>query len=141
MAALRQLVERHYELTARGDLEADMELFAPDVETIFPGAPPQLGREAFRAIQSSFKKAFPDARAAVVSATESGDMIAVEGKYTGTHTGPLAGATGEVPATGRRIELSYSDFFRVKESRFVYHRVYFDQFDLMGQLGLMPGRG
>jgi predicted ester cyclase len=69
---------------------------------------------------------------------EIGDTAIAEGNFVGTHTGPLATPNGAVPATGRRMDLPFSDFFEVKDGKVISHRVYFDQMALMAQLGLLP---
>ena len=46
----------------------------------------------------------------------------VEGVYTGTHTGPLAGPAGVIPATGRSFSLPYVDIFQARDGKFVSHR-------------------
>ena len=83
----------------------------------------------------------PDARLNLQSVVESGDTIAVEGTFTGTFTAPLRSPQGEVPPTGRAINVPYADFFTVRDGRVVSHRVYYDQVQLGTQLGLMPAPG
>ncbi|MHB8646226.1 MAG: ester cyclase [Thermomicrobiales bacterium] len=143
MSVLRSLVERHYEQFANNDWDTATaaEIFSPDVETIDPGAGTMRGIEAFKAYGAAFHKAFPDGRLNLDSAVESGDTIAVEGRFTGTHTGPLAGPSGDVPPTGRKLDLPYCDVFQVKDGRITAHHVYYDQITFMTQLGLMPAPG
>jgi predicted ester cyclase len=69
---------------------------------------------------------------------EDGERAAVEGTFTGTHTGTLAAPQGEIPATGRTIELPYVDVFEARAGRIAAHRVYYDQMVMLSQLGLAP---
>ncbi len=136
---LQSVVERFYEAFNRGDFEAVTEVFAPDVETTDPGLGTAVrGVEAWTGYGKVFKRALPDARLNLRSAVESGDTVAVEGKFTGTFTAPLMSPQGEVPPTGRAIDVPYSDFFTIRDGRIVSHRVYYDQVELGTQLGLTP---
>jgi ketosteroid isomerase-like protein len=138
MSTLRTLVEKHYTQINTNDFANSPEIFSADVETIAPGSGPVRGIEAFLAYGAAFHTAFPDARIEANHTVESGDTIMVEGRYTGTHTGPLVGSAGTLPPTGRTLDLPYCDVFRVADGKIVEHRVYFDQVDVLTQLGLMP---
>jgi ketosteroid isomerase-like protein len=130
-------IERFYEYFGAGDLDGAVTLFDPDIESVAPGAR-LSGIEAFRGYGEVFKRAFPDSRMITIAAIESGDMVAIEGVYTGTHTGTLSTPQGEVPPTGRAISLPYCDLFRFDGTRVVSHHVYYDQVTFLTQLGLMP---
>ncbi len=138
MGALRDLVEQHYRNVAAADIEADGEIFTDDVVTIDPGAGRIDGIDAFKAFEAGFHKAFPDGRMDVKTLVESGDTVMTEGVFLGTHTGPLVGPGGEIPATGRKLELPFSDVFKARGGRLAEHHIYYDQVTFMVQLGLMP---
>lgn len=74
----------------------------------------------------------------MTSSIESGDAIAVEGILSGTHRGPMQTAAGELPPTGKRIELPFADVFEIQDGRVKAHRVYYDQLTFLHQLGVMP---
>jgi steroid delta-isomerase-like uncharacterized protein len=135
------VVERFYEAFNRGDFDAATEVFAPDLETTDPALGTVHSVEPWRAYGEAFKRALPDARFNLRSALESGETVAVEGTFTGTFTAPLTSPQGEVPPTGRTIDVPYADFFTVRGGRIVAHRVYYDQVQLGTQLGLMPAPG
>lgn len=138
MASLRSLIEKHYEQVANNDFAGVAELFHPDVVTVEPGAGTIHGLAAFTGYMAAFHSAFPDGRLNLKTAVESGDTIIVEGSFTGTNTGPMMGPGGEMPATGRALDLPYCDVFEVRDGKIVAHRVYYDQVAFMKQLGLMP---
>jgi predicted ester cyclase len=139
VSELQSLIEQHYaNFSAGGNVEADREIFSPDVVTIAPGGPPLQGIDAFLAFERGFHRGFPDGRGEVKSVVESGNRIAVQGLYSGTNTGPLATPQGEIPPTGRRLELPYGDFFEVEDGKVTRHEIYFDQLVMLMQLGLMP---
>jgi ketosteroid isomerase-like protein len=138
MSTLRDLIERHYANVSTGNIEAENEIFSPDVVTVDPGAGELRGLDAFKGYEQAFHRAFPDGRLVLKSAVESGDHIVVEGSFVGTHTGPMVSPMGEIPPTNRPLDLRFSDHFEVRDGKIVAHRIYYDQMAFLGQLGLLP---
>jgi steroid delta-isomerase-like uncharacterized protein len=66
---------------------------------------------------------------------ESDQTIAFEVRATGTHTGPLALPSGEVPASGRSINMSAAIFLRFENGLIVEYHLYFDHLELLRQVG------
>lgn len=95
------------------------------------------GRERFRRYLETFKRAMPDARAVIEQLVESGEAVAVEGSFIGTHTGPLATDDGDVAPTGATVDLRFADLSRVRDGKIVSYHTYYDQLGLLTQLGLM----
>ena len=62
MASPLELVEQHYRNVSSADIDAEDELFSPDVETIDPGAGTLHGIEAFKGYEAAFRRAFPDGK-------------------------------------------------------------------------------
>jgi steroid delta-isomerase-like uncharacterized protein len=83
-------------------------------------------------------RAFPDARQTIVKELASGDWVVQEFTVAGTHTETLAAPDGEVPATNRRVTTRGVQVLRVQGGRIVEEHVYFDELQLLGQLGLLP---
>ena len=52
-----------------------------------------------------WREAFPDAKGDIGSMVVSGASAAVEITWTGTHTGPLQGAGGTIPASGKIVSI------------------------------------
>jgi ketosteroid isomerase-like protein len=78
-------------------------------------------------------------KAAVERMLPAGNTVAVELHATGTHTGPLVSAAGEVPPTGRTLDLRVANLLTVDDDgRVTSVHVYFDQMQLPEQLGLTP---
>lgn len=138
MSELSDLVQKHYNEINTQDYSDAAEVFSGDVETVSPGAPVSQGIDAFIAYSQAFHTAFPDGQIKADSQIESGDTIVVEGHFTGTNTGPLRSPAGELPPTGRRLDMRFSDIFQTKDGRVVSHRIYFDQLEMLTQLGLAP---
>jgi hypothetical protein len=43
--------------------------------------------------------------------------VIVEGRFTGTNTGPLPGPDGDLPASGNKVDLPFADFSRLSEGK------------------------
>jgi predicted ester cyclase len=83
-----------------------------------------------------FLGAFPDLHLNVWSKVTSGELVCDEWTFTGTNTGPLRLAAGHNAATGRYVELRGCEVATIEDGQIISHRVYYDQVDLLAQLGL-----
>ncbi len=86
----------------------------------------------------AWKQAMPDVKGTVNHALATGNTVVLEVTWKGTHTGPLQGPSGTVPATGKSQSTRAGwvltfDGGKIKESRH-----YFDMLSFMQQLGLLP---
>jgi predicted ester cyclase len=108
--------------------------------TIFegPGDVHLEGREAATQYAMAWLNAFPDARLTIKNELVAGDWVAQEFTFEGTHEGVLTGPAGEIPATGRRLQGRGVQVFRVEGDAVADTRLYFDQVQVLTQLGLMP---
>ena len=138
MGDARQVMDQATEAINRHDVDALAELYADDAIVVDPFGETR-GRDAVREFWRGFFEAFPDMNGVAERKHESGSTAIDEWTFSGTHTGPMPTPTGEtVPATGRRVEIRGADFATVENGKIVDHRVYFDQMQLLGQLGLVP---
>jgi predicted ester cyclase len=97
------------------------------------------GGEAYREWILMHFRAMPDFTHEIRGiAVESDQALAFELHATGTMTGPLAMPNGDLPPTGRSIDISASDFWRFENGLIVEYHLYFDRLDFFGQLGLTP---
>jgi steroid delta-isomerase-like uncharacterized protein len=96
------------------------------------------GPEEIGAYLQAYYTAFPDMQIEVRRLIEDGNSVAAEVRFTGTQTGPLAMPTGEVPASGRTMDIEAADFLTVENGQITAWRVYLDSMLLMRQLGLVP---
>src|SRR5579859_7126600 len=135
--AAGEVVARFYEQFGAGNLDAALSVCAEDVELVDPGMGQVRGSDRFREYLETFKRAMPDARAIVEQRVEAGETVAVEGRFTGTHTGPLTTDDGDVEPTGATVDLRFADVARVHEGKIVAYHTYYDQLGLLTQLGLM----
>ena len=134
MANARQAVERH--IAAFNAKDQDAEPWSADAEFVTPG-----GRFEGRAQVLGFLKvywdAFPDARLEVTRMIEDGELVTAEGMLIGTQTGALQTPDGEIPPTGRGVQIRWMSMYEVRGDEIASEHLYFDQVELMTQLGVM----
>lgn len=103
-----------------------------------PGGLRLLGRDAAEALWATWHDAFPGNRLDVVSIHADDRGGAQEGRFIGTHSGTLRGPAGEIPATGRSVDARYCGVYEFDEGKITGFHLYFDQADMMMQLGVTP---
>ena len=96
------------------------------------------GREPATQYAMAWLRAFPDATITVTNELASGDWVAQEFIFEGTHEDTLSGPGGDIPATHRHLKGRGVQIFRVEGDAVADTRLYFDQVQIMTQLGLMP---
>ena len=140
MTAFEDLAKKWTDAFNKHDARAVAAHYAQDGVAYDPFYPePLKGRAAIEKDAADFFRAFPDIRFEVINLFEKGDRAAGEVKMTGTNTGPLATPMGEVPATGKRIDLRGALVGRINaENLIVEERRYYDTGTMMKQLGLAP---
>ncbi|MFI7482495.1 ester cyclase [Kocuria sp. M1R5S2] len=134
----RRMLEEQFAAINAHDVAGFTAFYAEDAVVIDPQYPePLRGRDAIEQDVATFIKAFPDLNGRITSTLIDGPVSAVEATMTGTHTGPLALPTGEVPATGRQLEFPMAVFSRVDEQGLIVEeRRYYDLATQQEQLGL-----
>ncbi len=139
MGELLELVHEAFRRNDANDLDGFVAMQAADCEWVTPDGPLH-GRQAVREYVGRFRRAFPDGRHAIDRAVESGRTVAVEGRWSGTHSGPFATPQGEVPPTGREVGVAFALFVEGDTTASEAARValYMDQLGMAAQLGLLP---
>ena len=84
-----------------------------------------------------WKQAMPDIRGTVTNAWATGNTVVLEITWKGTHTGPLQGPSGMVPATGKQQTTRAGWVLNFDGGKIKDSRHYFDMFSLMQQLGIL----
>jgi steroid delta-isomerase-like uncharacterized protein len=132
-------VRRAFEAASRHDVEELTRAYSPEAIVEDPQYPePIRGQRGVQDDFEAFLRGFPDLRAEIRSVLDGEDRCAWEATLRGTHRGPLSGPTGDIPATGRSVEVRMAGFTRVDESGSIVeeHR-YYDMAGLIDQLGVM----
>jgi steroid delta-isomerase-like uncharacterized protein len=130
-------VKRFYDAFGEGDFDSADALFADDCTFEMPNG--TMNKAEHRGMSEGFRGALPDAHMVIDHALDAGNEVFVEGRFVGTHTGELQTPNGAVPATNNKLDLRFADYFKTAGGRIVGHRAYWDQVQMMTQLGLMPG--
>jgi len=131
----KRVVERHIEAFNARDTDAAP--WSEDADFVAPNASMQ-GREQVLGFLGVFWDAFPDGRLETSRLLAEGSVVAAEGRFTGTHTGVMRTPAGDVAATGRQVDFRWMSSYEVRGDELASEHLYFDQADLLGQLGLMP---
>ncbi|WP_236791112.1 ester cyclase [Amycolatopsis sp. GM8] len=105
-------------------------------EVVAPGGVRLSGAEGLDAFWDTWNEAFPDSQIIVTAIHEDATWGVLEARFTGTHTGVLRGPAGEIPPTGRTLDARFCNINRMSDGRIMDIHLYFDQVDLMTQLGL-----
>jgi len=119
------------------DAKELMSYFSPEVERYIPGATLH-GHDQVTAFISVFWEAFPDLHFVVTNAVEEGPVVAVRGTMKGTHLGVFHTPAGDIPPTGRSINLTFSDDYEVQGGLIVSAHLHLDRLELLEQLGAVP---
>jgi predicted ester cyclase len=138
MSEAKQAIEQHVTAFNAHDFDADP--WSSDAEVVAPGGTFR-GREEISGFFQVFWQAFPDARLDVGRLISEESSAAAEGSLTGTHSGVLQTPNGEVPPTGRQVELRWVAMYETRGDEILSEHLCFDQVEFLTQLGLMPGAG
>jgi hypothetical protein len=138
MTAEATVIERTIERWNAHDRAGTTELVDAGVEIVVPGGVRLSGRNGWEQVYDTWTGGFPDNRIedAVIF---GGDGRAVQAaRFRGTHTGTLHAPSGDIPATGRSVDIRYCVVYRLKGGLVTSLELYFDQLDMLSQLGLVP---
>jgi ketosteroid isomerase-like protein len=138
MGEAREVMDRVTETAFRKDRDGLVALYAPDAVVETPDQGTVSGCQAAADYLLEFMVAFPDASYEPAHEYEAGNTAIDEGFFVGTNTGPLKTPEGEIPATGKAVRMRACDVATVENGMVTSHRFYFDQMELMSQLGLVP---
>jgi steroid delta-isomerase-like uncharacterized protein len=129
----RALIRRHEAALNSGDV-AGLELFADPVP--YNGHP--IGRDVIRQMRTILRTAAPDARWVVEHVFADGDWVAVRWTMRGTHTGAFVHPTwGSAPASGKPVELTYLDHYRIADGQIAEVWEVRDGLSLQEQFGIL----
>jgi steroid delta-isomerase-like uncharacterized protein len=131
------LVAKVYDLWNDRDLERALDLATHDIEIRLVATGQTLtGRDGFRRFMERFVSASSDMKKHITNQVVSADQVVSEFTLRGTHDGPLRTPTGEIPPTGREIQLEVVEVIGVRGDKIAWIRNYSDTMTLMRQLGV-----
>ena len=123
----------------RADWEAFRGYIAPDTVYTETGTGRRVeGADAYLELCQGWKDAIPDVSGIIRQALASGDTVAQEILWEGTHTGALQTPDGVIEPTGNRIRVDAATWIRFAgdHAQEVHHHL--DVLTLMHQIGAMP---
>jgi len=113
-------------------------IHAANIKFEAPGGVRLEGSGAVTGYAMRWLKGFPDAKIIVGNQVECDSWLVQEFTLQGTHTAPLEGPAGTIPPTGKQLSSRAVSVGRYENGQIVEARLYFDQTEVMTQLGLMP---
>ena len=137
-----QVVTSLFEAFDEGDLDRAVATVTDDFELLDVAAGQTLrGQEGCRRWLTTFRTALPDARTELVNTFADGDRVASEHIGRGTHTGPFVTPAGDIPPTGRTVELRIAELYELRDGKITRLHAYYDSATMLRQLGLLPASG
>jgi len=136
LEANKTLITRFAEAINTSNWDALDELVSQDFQRHCQATPDVEVKslQEFKDLQQGFIVGFPDQRVTMDLILAEGDHVATYGAYQATHTGPM----GNIPATGKAVDVKMMTIFRVEEGKIAEIWVEWDNMAMLGQLGLLP---
>jgi steroid delta-isomerase-like uncharacterized protein len=96
------------------------------------------GADARVEAAQAWKRAFPDEQGTITAVYTSGNTVALELTWEGTHRGPLATPDGrELPPSNKRVAVKSVQVIEVEDGKMKALRHYFDLMTLLQEIGAM----
>jgi len=128
----------HSDVFERDDYKVVDEICTPDFVWHNDALQPELRTlEGTKDLARAMREGFSDYRLPHlegVETVERDDMVVTFWKFVGTHDGPFLGA----PATGKRVEMSGIDAFRLEDGRIAELWQELNMLGWLQQIGLVP---
>ncbi len=93
-----------------------------------------VGIDSARAYYANFLTGFSNIQFTIKDIFGQGDKLVKHWNFKGTHTGVFFG----IPATGKTLSIDGATLVRISGGKIAEERDFFDNLDMMTQLGLMP---
>jgi predicted ester cyclase len=135
---VKELVQKSVDDWNKKDKVAFIANFTQSSLITGPGGLALRGLEGAEMLWDAWQGALPDNRGAISNVFASDDRACAEVTFEGIHTGTLQIADGQIPATGRHVCVPIVQVHTLCDDKFVTTHLYFDQFGLLTELGLMP---
>jgi ketosteroid isomerase-like protein len=134
----REAFERGTATFNAHDIDGFAEVLADNVVFTAPGGLRGEGKEACAAFFGGWFAAFPDAHVEVHAVHIIDDVAVEEGRFSGTQNGILGGPAGDIPPTGRPVDVDYIQVLRFHDGKHISFNLMFDRLLMLEQLGLVP---
>ncbi len=138
MADAKQVADEAVAAFNAHDEQRFRALYADDSVFEAPGDVRLEGPEAIAGYAMVWLNAFPDAQLSVHTEVVSGEWAVHRFTFEGTHENTLSGPGGDIPATGKHLAGRGTEIIRVVDGKITEDYLYYDQMQVLTQLGLMP---
>ncbi|MFC1454422.1 ester cyclase [Verrucomicrobiota bacterium] len=128
-AVIRQLFDR---VLNKGDLNVLHELVSDDYIDHSLPANASPGPEGVITKVKALHKAFPDIRFILEDLVAEGVIVAARYHWNGTQTGTFL----NIAPTGKMVDITGMDFYRIEEGKIIEHWHNIDELSLLHQLGV-----
>jgi steroid delta-isomerase-like uncharacterized protein len=127
------------EFLTKPDYDSFVALFSPDAVYIEPVGGRHEGHSAIRQWLDSTQDMLSDLHFETTRVLQHDSVIVAEYLSEATNTGPVTMPDGTViPATGKTLNFPVVTILDLRDGQIVALRAYYDQLDVLSQLGLMP---
>jgi len=127
----KAMIRRYFEAYSTGDMDAIMEFLDPN-HVLHPGGgeePMNFGER--RRDELKFLSAFSNIQATVEDQIAEGDKVVSRIAMWCTHTGEFHG----IPASGKRIAITYIDIALIKAGKILEEWIEFDMRSILQRIG------
>lgn len=93
-----------------------------------------VGIDSARAYYANYLTGFSNISFTIKDVFGQGDKLVKHWNFAGTHTGNFFG----IPATGKKVSLDGVTLVRMSNGKIAEERDFFDNYDFLTQLGLIP---
>jgi ketosteroid isomerase-like protein len=120
------------------DLDGWLALYSEKVVFTNPGGLVLEGRQGAPMFWTGYQDGFPDNRVAERRLFGQDGQVLFEGTFEGTHTGPLPSPDGQmIDPTGKPVRVPFCGIYVIENGVITGHILYFDQMEMLTQLGLV----
>ena len=138
MADTKQVLDESLAAFNAHDEQRIRSFYADDAVFEAPGDVRFEDGDSVTGYAMAWLNAFPDARLSVHNEVIAGEWGVHQFTFEGTHEDTLSGPAGDIPATGKRLKGRGAEVIRVVNGKVTEDYLYFDQIQVLTQLGLMP---
>lgn len=138
MEEARKIANQWLEAFNAHDADGMRSVSAADAVLDAPGRIHVEGRDEVVDYATAWLSAFPDAEMAIDQELTTDGWVVYRFTFEGTHTDTLAGPMGDIEPTDRHLAGRGVQLMRVEDDKIVETQLYFDQVEILTQLGLLP---
>lgn len=92
------------------------------------------GKSSYRQYDENWLKGFPDGKITIKNLLVAGECVIVEFVGKGTHTGTLNTQQGDIPPSGKTVELPFCDVLLIRDGKVIEGHSYYDRMSLIEQV-------